>query len=270
MLKAASTDASDIVVIGAGFIGLEVASALIGSGKNVTVVEAADRVLARVAAPELSTFLSSLHASYGVKILTSSEVQSLSGEDDAVRAVLLKDGSSIPADMVVVGIGSVSNIELAKDAGIDCQNGIVVDLGSRSNHTDVFAAGDCAVCRSAFNPAGVRLESVQNAIDQSRIAGAVIAGKDAQYDSLPWFWSDQYDLKLQIAGLPFGSTEKLVRAGNGTEFSIFHFRDETCICVESINRPREHMSARRLLPTNAVTKSALQGVEFDLAALMKS
>ncbi|WP_342723882.1 FAD-dependent oxidoreductase [Bradyrhizobium sp. B097] len=269
LLKAATAEAEKVVIIGAGFIGLEVASALMELQKQVTVVEAADRVLARVVAPELSCFLSSVHAGRGVRLLTSRTVRSLVGESGLVHQVLLDDGTALHADAVIVGIGSVPNLELAGQLGLFSKNGIVVDSRSRTSRPNVFAAGDCALFRGPFNSGDARLESVQNATDQSRVAGAVIAGVDRAYDALPWFWSDQYDLKLQIAGLPFGATESIVRPGTTSDLSVFHFRDDTCVCVESVNRPREHVSARRLLSREKITKRDLQDVDFDISAVLK-
>lgn len=268
-LKSASKSATNVVIIGAGFIGLEVASALAAPHRTITVLEATDRILGRVVAPEISEFLSRRHTDHGVRLSTSSAVKSLEGENGVVRTVLLHDGPSLEADIVVVGIGSVPNSELAQQIGLEGSNGIVVDNQSRTSCPNVFATGDCAVFRGPFNPKGVRLESVQNAIDQSRVAGAVLAGVDRRYDSLPWFWSDQYDVKLQIAGVPFGATERIARTGTRSGISVFHFRDDICICVESVNRAREHMAARRVLPQRNATKATLQAVDFDIAALMK-
>lgn len=269
LLRAATADAENVVVIGAGFIGLEVASALIQKQKQVTVIEAENRVLARVAAPQVSQFLSSIHVDHGVKVLTSRAVQSLIGEGGFVRKVLLEDGISVDADIVVVGIGSIPNIELAQQLGLISKNGVVVDSQSRTSRAHVLAAGDCALFRNPFNPNGIRLESVQNATDQARVAGATIAGVDKAYDALPWFWSDQFDSKLQMVGLPFGATESIVRRSATSEISVFHFRNDTCVCVESVNRPREHMSSRRLLAREKIMKRQLQDVDFDISALLK-
>jgi 3-phenylpropionate/trans-cinnamate dioxygenase ferredoxin reductase component len=270
LLKSTAKSAVNVAVIGAGFIGLEVAAALAAPQRKVTVIEATDRLLRRVVAPELSEFFSELHAAHGVRLLTSSTVKSLEGENGAVTRVFLQDGSAIEADIVVVGIGSVPNCELAEQIGLACNGGIVVDDRSRTSRPEVVASGDCAVFRGPLNPAGVRLESVQNALDQSRIAGAVVAGTDRRYESLPWFWSDQYNIKLQIAGLPFGATERIVKSRAQSEISVFHFRDDVCICIESVNRAREHMAARRVLPQRNTTKAALQAVDFEIAALMKA
>ncbi|MGR8023284.1 NAD(P)/FAD-dependent oxidoreductase [Burkholderia cenocepacia] len=267
-LRAAAASAVNIVIIGAGFIGLEVASALATPERRITVVEAADRILARAVAPETSGFLAAAHARHGVKLSVAGEIESLAGEKGVVQRVVLKDGRVIDADIVIVGIGSIPNTELAEQIGLRCRNGIVVDSQSRTDIADVFAMGDCAVFGGVFNTNGARLESVQNAIDQSRVAGSTIAGGDKHYESLPWFWSDQYDLKLQMAGLASGATDRVVRHGSDSEMSVFHFRDDVCISVESVNRPREHMSARRLLPAG-VTRARLQEVDFDIAALMK-
>lgn len=269
LLRSAATCATHVVIIGAGFIGLEVASALASPHRHVTVVESQARILARVVAPEISDFFRSAHTTNGVTLSMTSEVESLVGDNGVVRRVLLKDGRSIEADIVIVGIGSVPNTELAAQLGLHCQNGITVDSQSRTGIANVFSAGDCAAFGGSFNMNGTRLESVQNATDQARVAGAVIAGADRHYESLPWFWSDQYDLKLQIAGLPFGATDRVVRGRTESETSVFHFHDDLCICVESVNRPREHMSARRLLPAGGVKRAQLQEVDFDIAALMK-
>ncbi len=268
-LRSASAEAGNIVVIGAGFIGLEVASALAQQGKRVTVIESASRILARAVAPEISEFLQAAHARHGVSILTARTVKELIADGDHVRRIVLEDGVSINADLVVVGIGSTPNTELAAQLGLVCDNGIVVDASSRTSRPNVFAAGDCTHFKGSYNPAGIRLESVQNATDQARVAAAVIAGLDKSYEALPWFWSDQYNLKLQMAGLSFGATESVVRPGTESEISTFHFRGDTCICVESVNRPREHMAARRLLARSSVTKRDLSDVDYDISALLK-
>lgn len=270
LLSAALEDADNVVVIGGGFIGLEVASALILRQKRVTVIEAENRVLARVVSPEISEFLASVHVNHGVQLLTARGVQSLAGENGIVRKVTLLDGTSVEADIVIVGIGSLPNLELTKALGLQTENGIVVDSRSRTSRSNVFAAGDCALFRGRLNPAGIRLESVQNAVDQSRVAGAVIAGVDRAYDSLPWFWSDQYNLKLQIAGLSVGTTERVVRHSEKSGVSVFHFRDNTFVCVESVNQPREHVSARHLLAREKVTKRQLQDVDFDISTLLRT
>ncbi|MET4359389.1 3-phenylpropionate/trans-cinnamate dioxygenase ferredoxin reductase subunit [Bradyrhizobium sp. RT9b] len=269
-LKAAAADAERIVIIGAGFIGLEVAAALVQQQKWVTVIETESRVLARVASPEVSEFLHSVHFNHGVHLVTSRAVQSLVGEDGVVRKVVLTDGTSIDADIVIGGIGSIPNLELTEPLGLHTSNGIVVDATSCTSRSNVFAAGDCTVFRGPYNPSGIRLESVQNAIDQSRVAGAAIAGVDKTYESLPWFWSDQYDLRLQMAGVSVGATERIVRAGPPDGISVFHFRNDDCICVESVNRPREHVSSRRLLAREKISKGRLQEVDFDVSALLKA
>ncbi|MCW1750206.1 MULTISPECIES: NAD(P)/FAD-dependent oxidoreductase [Rhizobium] len=269
LLSAATADAEHIVIIGAGFIGLEVASVLVQQQKKVTIVETENRVLARAVSPEISRLLASLHVGHGAKLLTSCAVQSLVGEGGVVRKAMLDDGTLIDADIIIAGIGSVPNLALAQLLELRTAQGILVDSKSRTSRTNVFAAGDCAQFWGPFNSTGIRLESVQNATDQSRVAGAVIAGVDSSYDSVPWFWSDQYDVKLQIVGLPYGGTERVVRSSGTSGTSVFHFRNDTCICIESINRPREHVSARRLLALKNITKRLLQDVDFDVSALTK-
>ncbi|KRR29615.1 NAD(P)/FAD-dependent oxidoreductase [Bradyrhizobium retamae] len=269
LLSAASAGAEKVVVIGGGFIGLEVASALAQQLKQVTVVETQNRVLARVVSPEIAEFVSSAHVGHGVKLLTCRAVQSFVGENGVVRKVLLDGGTSLDADIVIFGIGSAPNMELAQQLGLHFENGIIVDSRSRTSRANVFAAGDCTRFFSPFNLNGIPVESVQNATDQARVAGSVIAGKDNVYETLPWFWSDQYDLKLQIAGLAVGATERIARPTVTSGISVFHFRNDACICVESVNGPREHIAARRLLARERITKQQLQDVDFDMPALLK-
>ena len=266
-LKAAAAGAQNVVVIGGGFIGLEVASTLAQQQKNVTVIEATDRVLARVVSPEVSQFIEAAHIRHGVNLLCGNGVERIEGEHGKATQVILSSGATLAADLIVVGIGSIANTDLAAQLGLEIENGIVVDGHSRTSKPNVYAAGDCAYHKSAFNPYGIRLESVQNAQDQARIAGANVAGVEKLYDALPWFWSDQYSYKLQIAGLSVGATERHA-IGDDESLSVFHFKDEICVCIESINRARDHLAARRLLP-QGVTKRQLQDFDFDVAALLK-
>jgi 3-phenylpropionate/trans-cinnamate dioxygenase ferredoxin reductase subunit len=267
-LKRAAEQASDVVVIGGGFIGLEVAAALAQRSKKVTVLEAQEHLLNRVVAPAISKFLADAHRAQGVEIMTKAKVVEIKGDNGRVRQVVLHCESVLPADLVIVGIGSEPNTELAAAAGLACRDGIVVDQHARTSHPRILAAGDCAFYAGPYTNGGMRLESVQNALDQSRCAGASVAGIAKRYDAIPWFWSDQYKLKLQIAGISQSFDSYVERPGGPDEMSVLYFRDEFCIAVDSINRPREHMSARRLLPKGLVTKGKLAEVEFDIAALM--
>lgn len=267
-LKHAAESATDIVVIGGGFIGLEVASALVQRGKRLTVLEAQAHLLNRVVAPVMASFLMAAHQAHGVEIVTQAQVTAIDGENGRARRVVLADGRIFPADLVVVGIGSVPNMEMAQAAGIGCRNGIVVDAHGRTSNPRVFAAGDCAFYDGPYTKGGMRLESVQNAMDQARSAGATIAGKDKTYDAIPWFWSDQFKLKLQIAGIAAGFDSYVERIGSGDELTVYYFKDDACVAVDSINRPRDHMTARRLLPGGTITRAKLAEVEFDIAKLM--
>ncbi|WP_082980347.1 FAD-dependent oxidoreductase [Mesorhizobium sp. WSM3873] len=270
-LRSAISAAEKVVIIGAGFIGLEVASALVRQNKQVTVVEAADRVLARAVSPKLSRLLSAIHAQNGVNLITSRKVRPVIGPSGLINRIEMDDGSILKAEIVVVGVGSQPNLELAQQLELNVGNGIVVDDRSRTSRSNVFAAGDCATFTGQFNRAGIRLESVQNAIDQARVAGNAIAGGDKVYHAVPWFWSDQYESKIQIAGLSGGATDSESRYGEKSDISVFHFRDDVCVSVESVNRPRDHMAARRLLAgSKDITRRGLQEVDFNISALLKA
>jgi 3-phenylpropionate/trans-cinnamate dioxygenase ferredoxin reductase subunit len=270
-LRSAISQAENVVIIGAGFIGLEVASAIVQQDKHVTVVEAADRVLARAVSPELSKLLSAIHAENGVDVVTSRKVRPVIGPGGLINRIEMEDGSILKADIVVVGVGSQPNLDLAQQLELHVANGIIVDDRSRTSRSNVFAAGDCATFTGPFNQAGIRLESVQNAIDQARIAGNTIAGGDKVYRAVPWFWSDQYESKIQIAGLYGGVTDSESQHGEKSDISVFHFREDACVCVESVNRPRDHMAARRLLAGDkAITRRNLRDVDFNMSALLKA
>lgn len=267
-LKREAANATNVVIIGGGFIGLEVASALVQQDKNVTVLEMQPDLLTRVVAPPISRFLAASHIAHDVTLMTNARVMSLAGHQGLVRRVVLEDRRTIDADLVIVGIGTVPNIELATSAGIACGDGIVVDPHGQTSLPGIFAAGDCAFYDGPFTKGGMRLESVQNAIDQSRAAGAATAGVMKAYNTIPWFWSDQFKLKLQIAGVSKGFDDYAERPGGDNELSVFYFKDEYCIAVDSINRPRDHMTARRLLPQGNLTKETLAEVDFNISALM--
>ena len=239
--------AERVVVIGGGFVGLEAAASAIQLGKEVTVLESQDRLLARALAAPLADFLAAAHRRRGVALEMGAQVAALEGDLGQVRAVLTGDGRRFAADLVIVGIGSIPNTELAQAAGIACRDGILVDRFARTDDPDIFAAGDC-VRHPSRSGEHIRLESVQNAAEQGRVAGANLAGRQTIYQAVPWFWSDQYDLKLQMAGLAAGADRTVHRGETGEErFSLFHYRNDRLIAVESVNRPAEHMLARKLL-----------------------
>lgn len=236
-----------LVIVGGGYIGLEVASAGIKLGLNVTVLEAEERVLARVTAPELSSFYQQVHAEAGVDIRTNTQVTAFEG-DENVQAVVCKDGSKIEADIVLVGIGLIANTELAEQAGLEVDNGIVVDEYMRTSDPDILAAGDCANHHDKLLGRRLRLESVPNAMGQARTAAATICGLDKPYDALPWFWSDQYNLKLQMAGINQGYDELVLRGSPDTRsFAAFYLKDGAVIAVDAVCRPPEFMVGKRLI-----------------------
>lgn len=237
-----------VVIIGGGFIGLEVAAALASLGKGVAVIEAQDRVLARAASIVLADFITAVHRRKGVRLLLRRTVHAIDGERGRVRAVRCSDGTTLAADLVVIGVGIVPNVELATASGLSCPDGIAVDTFARTADPRVLAAGDCTWHPCAHAERMLRLESVQNALDQAKTAGATIAGAAKPYDAIPWFWSDQYEFKLQMVGLTQGYDSSVIRgAPEDGRFSIYYFRRGELVAVDSVNRPGDHMIARKLL-----------------------
>jgi 3-phenylpropionate/trans-cinnamate dioxygenase ferredoxin reductase subunit len=249
VLRALQSDAKSVVVIGGGFIGLEAAAVARAQGKTVTVVEAADRLIGRAVAPVVSDFYREAHLRRGVDIRLGAQVISLGGKNNRVQAVALSDGSRIPADVVIVGIGIEPRTELARELGLESAGGIVVDRYARTSNPTVVAAGDCTVQPHPLTGEGrVRLESVQNAISQAKTAAATLAGLRVPNDAVPWFWSDQYDLKLQIAGLSAGHDEYVVRGDIASEsFSVLYYRGGGLLAVDAVNMPGDYMAVRKAL-----------------------
>jgi 3-phenylpropionate/trans-cinnamate dioxygenase ferredoxin reductase subunit len=259
----------EIVVIGGGFIGLEVAAVARSLGKSVTVLEALPRLMSRVVAPAISDFFGQLHSSRGVKILCSSAVAELTGSNGKVSGVKLNDGAFFPADLVLVGIGVTPNSELARDAGLAVANGIAVDENLQTTDENIFAIGDCAEHPNPFAGTRIRLESVQNAADQAQHAAAQIVGHPGPYRSVPWFWTDQYDIKLQMAGISQGH-DRTVTRGNpeSSKLSVFYFRQNRLLAIDSINRPLDHMIGRKLIAAGAsVTPEQAADESVDLKKL---
>ena len=258
-----------VVVIGGGFIGLEVAATARKKGLAVTVLEAAPRLLGRVLAPRLSQWFAELHRGHGVQLVLDAQVAAIDTDaDGAVSAVRMADGAVFPAAMVVVGIGVSANDNLARDAGLACERGIVVDACGRTSDPLVFAAGDCTARRLA-DGALLRLESVQNATEQGKSVAAALLGQVRPFAGAPWFWSDQYDKKLQMAGLSGGADQWVVRGdmAAGT-FSVYYFRAGTLVAVDTINAGREHLQARKLMDAGiSPTPEEAADTAFDLASL---
>ncbi len=264
VLRQALIDASRVLVIGAGYIGLEVAAVSAGLGHQVTVVEIADRILKRVACAQTAQAIGDLHMTHGVKLITGAGLDRFSTSGGRVTGALLTDGTEIPADLVVVGIGGAANDELAAASGLEVRNGIVVDQFCRTSDPNVLAAGDCAVF--PFDRRMVRLESVQNAVDQGIAVAHVIAGRPAEYKPIPWFWSDQYDAKLQSVGLPFDYDQVVaLRTARANGSAFWYLRAGNAVAVDTINDGKTHMAARRLFGSNArLTADLLLNPQFDL------
>ncbi len=245
--------AAEVVVIGGGFIGLEAAAAARSRGKSVTVVEAADRLLGRAVAPVMSQFYRQAHERRGTTVRLSSTVVEVLGHSGHVRAVRLADGTVLPADVVLVGVGVVPRTMLARQLGLTLDGGIVVDEFARTSTDGVVAAGDCAVMPHPMSGEGrVRLESVENAIAQAKVAAATITGSLDATRAVPWFWSDQGDLKLQIAGIASGFDEHVVRGDPESErFSVLYYRKGRLLALDAVNSPADYMAARKALTAGA-------------------
>ncbi|MBY0611727.1 MAG: FAD-dependent oxidoreductase [Beijerinckiaceae bacterium] len=240
------------VVIGGGFIGLEFAAVARRLGKTVTVLEGQSRLMARAVAPVVSEFFASVHRAEGVEIVFDAAVAAIRGSNGRVDAVETADGRSFPAQMVVVGIGVEANDEIASAAGLDCRGGIEVDAHLRTNDPDIYAIGDCVQHHNPFADMRMRIESVQNAVDQARCAAANIMGRDQTYAAVPWFWSDQYELKLQMVGFSLGHDRLVMRGSPETrQFSVFYYRGAKVIGIDSVNRAGDHMLGRKLIGSGA-------------------
>ena len=269
MLRGLHRLAQHIVIIGGGFIGLEVAACAASLGKQVVVLEAGVRLMARAVAPLTSDFFLAHHCAMGVRVLLQAQVEQLRG-DGHVREVQLAGGERLPADLVLVGVGARANDELAAAAGLACDQGIVVDEFARTSDPHIVAAGDCTLQRSPHAPVPVRLESVHNAIEQAKCAAAALLASPRPHDSVPWFWSDQGDVKLQTTGLAFGADEYVLRGSlQARKFSVFHLRGGLLVAADSVNSPADHMAARQLVTRGSrLPAAALADAGTPLKALL--
>ena len=259
------------VIVGGGYIGLEAAAALRQLGMEVTVFEQLDRVLARVTAPVLSEFYTRVHREEGVNIETGMSVCGFDG-DHKVEAVLTSDGKRFPAELVIVGIGVRPNVALAEEAGLETDNGICVDEYAATADPDIVAAGDCVSFPYAPLGRRLRLESVPSALEQAVCAAHTIAGNRHAYSQLPWFWSDQYDVKLQIAGINTGYNRILLRGDPaiGRSFSAWYFCDQRLLAADCIHRAKDFMAAKLMIKSGKTpTDAQLQDEAFDLMAFAK-
>lgn len=271
-LRAHLARARDVVIVGGGFIGLEVAAVARTAGKNVTVVEAAERLISRSVAPMISDFYRRAHARRGTEIRLGAQAAAIHGEHGRVTGVLLTDATLLPADLVVIGAGVIARTELADQLGLACAGGITVDEFARTSEPSIVAAGDCTVLPHPLTGEGpIRLESLPNAVSQARIAAATLAGKPRPYRDVPWFWSDQFDLKLQIAGVAHEYDQVVVRGKPDSErFSVLYYRQGDLQAIHAINSAPDYLAVRKALAAGArlpADRAAASGVALkDLLA----
>lgn len=254
--------AADVVVIGGGFIGLEAAAGATAAGKRVTVVDMADRLLGRAVAPVVSEFYLDAHRRRGTQVLLEASIAAIEGgPDGSVTGVRLSDGTVLPADIVLVGIGLEPRTELADQLGLAIDRGILVDEYARTSNPAIVAAGDCTTLPHPLTGAGrVRIESVQNAISQAQVAAASLLGKPQASRAVPWFWSDQADLKLQIAGLSEGYDHVVVRGDPDTEsFSVLYYADGRLIAIDAVNAARDFLVVKKVLGQGGSIPAAIAG-----------
>ena len=262
------TKGARALIVGGGYIGLEAASVAAKLGLQVTLVEMADRILQRVAAPQTSDYFRALHQGHGVDIREGVGLERLLG-DQAVTGARLSDGAELPVDFVIVGVGIAPATALAEQAGLALDNGIQTDAHGRTSDSDIWAAGDCA--SFPYQGGRIRLESVPNAIDQAEVVAQNIMGAGKAYVATPWFWSDQYDVKLQIAGLNTGYDTVVTRQGDGQTASFWYYRGDRLLAVDAMNDPRAYMIGKRLIEAGKTADPALVADPgSDLKALLKS
>ena len=244
----------NIVVVGAGYIGLEVAAIAAKQNKSVTVIEMADRVMNRTVDPQISDYYLNLHQKNGVTFKFNTSLQEIIGTNNPEK-VVCSDGSEVAADMVVIGAGIMPNVELAENAGLSCDNGIVVNEFGKTDHADIYACGDCTNHPNKLLNKKIRLESVHNAMEQSKTVASSIINKSLAYNQIPWFWSDQYDHKLQIVGLS-GDHDKVIMRGDMSEakFMLFYTKDDKLIAVDAVNNSKEFLICKKLVANKVTIK----------------
>ena len=242
------TPHKEIVLIGGGYIGLEVASAMIELGLKVTILEAEERILQRVTSPEVSQFYNDYHSKKGVRIVCNAKVTNLNAENQMINSVSLESGESLAADIVLVGIGAIPNTQLAASIGLECDNGIKTDQYCRTSIPNILAVGDCTSSFNSLYNKEFRLESVPNALAQSKVASSSILGNELFNNEMPWFWSDQYDLKLQMAGLSSGYDEcHIIGDTDSAEFIACYGKEGYLIALDSVNQSRQFMLFKKAL-----------------------
>jgi 3-phenylpropionate/trans-cinnamate dioxygenase ferredoxin reductase subunit len=256
-----------VLVVGGGYIGLEAAAVSAKRGLNVTLIESAPRILQRVASTHTASFFRELHRSHGVEILEGVGLARLAGRDGQVTDAVLSDGRSLPTDFVVVGIGIKPNVELAELAGLDVENGIMVDASCRTPDPAILAAGDCA--SFPWKGRRLRLESVGNAVEQGEAVAKTIMGQPHEYHAEPWFWSDQFDCKLQIAGLGGDHDTAVTRQASDTSLSVWYYRGDDLLAVDAINQPGAYMVGKRLIAQGkSPDRTKVGDAGFELKSLL--
>ncbi|WP_299898068.1 FAD-dependent oxidoreductase [uncultured Aquimarina sp.] len=261
-----------VLIIGGGYIGLEIAASLRKLGTSVTLLERESRILARVTSPEMSQFFYDVHTLNGVQIHTNKNVSSVTSINHT-NTITCDDGTTYEAELIILGTGVIVNTELAKDAGIEIENGIKVNQACQTNDKDIYAIGDCTFHHNLHYNRFVRLESVQNAVDQAKIAAASICGKEVVYNAVPWFWSDQYEIKLQMVGLPFDYNEAIIRNEEETtyKFSIWYFDNDKLLAVDAINNAKAYVLGTKSIKEHLkLNKSNLRdsSLKLNLANLI--
>ena len=244
----------NVVVVGAGYIGLEVAAIAAKQNKSVTVIEMADRVMNRTVDPQISDYYLNLHQKNGVTFKFNTSLQEIIGKNNPEK-VICSDGTEVKADMVIIGAGIMPNVELAENAGLSCDNGIIVNEFGKTDHANIYACGDCTNHPNKLLNKKIRLESVHNAMEQSKTVASSIINKSLAYNQIPWFWSDQYDHKLQIVGLS-GDHDKVIMRGDMSEakFMLFYTKDEKLIAVDAVNNSKEFLICKKLVANKVTIK----------------
>ena len=265
-IKTQMSTSQNLVIVGGGYIGLEVASVAIKRGLTVSVLEMESRILERVTTEEMSAFYHQLHTDEGVNILTSTQAKAFKGSE-TMESVVCGD-HEIPADLVIVGIGILPNTEMAEAAGLKTNNGLVVDEHCRTSNEHIFAAGDCTNHPNPILNRRLRLESVPNAMEQGRVAASNMLGGSKSYASMPWFWSDQYEHKLQMVGFSKDSDQSIIRGDmESKSFTVFYLKDDSIIAADSVNNPKEFMASKQLVGKKASIE-ALADTSIDLKTLI--
>ncbi len=266
-IRAEMGQAKSLVIVGGGYIGLEVASVGVQAGLEVHVLEMEERILQRVTTPEMSNYYHKLHTGRGVHLHTTTGVSGFAG-NGRVAQVLCGDAGAFDADLVIVGIGIMPNVELAQDAGLEVDNGIVVDDHCRTSDEHIFAAGDCTNHPNPLLNRRLRLESVPNAMEQARVCATNMLGGDKNYASIPWFWSDQYELKLQMVGFSADGDQQIVRGDmDNHQFAVFYLNNGKVVAADAVNSPKEFMICKQLVG-RAVDAATLGDPDSDLKALL--